>query len=348
MESYQIYISLAFIALLGVLSFFVIKPLLLALFFGALLAYIFYYPYQKIKLYLKSDVISSLIICLLVLAIIIVPGVLLVNSLVKESYVLFVLGKQKLATGLFSNCSNNFCQALEKWGQNPEVYFQIQEILKSVTNWIINKGSNLLISIPKFLLNVFVIFFTMFYFLKDGHVLLEKVGKVMSVREKKFSYLIKRLKEIVHGVIYGYLIVALIQGAAGAIGFYIFGLSSPIFWGLMMAFFALVPYVGTTVIWFPASAILFLDGVFQNSTWMMVKGLLLFLYGTFIISGLDNVLKPKMIGDKAKIHPAVTMLGVIGGFLVYGPIGVLVGPLILSMMLVFINVYVYERDVLRI
>ena len=133
------------------------------------------------------------------------------------------------------------------------------------------------------------------------------------------------------------------QGALGAIGFLIFGISSPLFWGMMMAFLALIPYLGTGFIWGPAAIIIFLEGVFQDSNILMYKGVALFLYGLFIVGGLDNLIRPKFIGAKAKIHPALIMIGIFGGIFLVGPIGVIIGPLVLSLTAIFIEEYLSSR-----
>lgn len=221
--------------------------------------------------------------------------------------------------------------------------FQLQEGLKLITNFIIQKGSAIIISVPKVLLNLFVVFFTLFFFLKDGRSFMSRLAHFLSMKEKKYLFIVSRLKEIVHGLIYGYLLVAVIQGILGGLGFLIFGVQSPLFWGVVMAFLALIPSLGTGLIWFPASLILFLNGIFQNSTGLMVRGILLFVYSLVIVSGIDNILKPKLVGGKAKIHPGIIMVGIFGGILVFGAWGVFLGPLILSLTTVFIDVFMVQK-----
>jgi predicted PurR-regulated permease PerM len=339
MRNYKMYIPLLLLALLMVLSFIIVQPFLLSIFMGAFLAYLFYPLYTKIRVKVSNKTVAAFLICFFVLLLLVVPGAYFVNSLVKESYVLFLVVKQKLAVGLFQNCSNSFCESVGNFVQNSEFQYQIQEISRAATDWIINRGSNLLVSVPRIVLNLFVMFFTLFYFLKDGSRLIVKLSKYLTLPHGKYTIILSRLKEILHGVTYGYLLVGLIQGTLGAVGFYIFGISSPIFWGLIMAVLSLVPFVGAGAIWLPAMLIMLLDGIFSGSNWIIAKSILLFLYGLFIISGLDNVLRPKLMGNKAKIHPAIVMLGIFGGAVVFGPFGVIVGPLILSLAVVIFDVY---------
>jgi len=343
MVKYKEYIPFVLLAILLVTSFLIVKPFLISIFFGALLAYVFYSLYEKFLSKSNNKSFSAFLICLIVFFIILIPGFFFIKVLIQESYLLFILAKQKLATGFFSNCSNNFCQVIKDLGHNPQINQQVQSGVKSLTNLIIQKGSNFLLSLPNMLINLFVIMFTIFYFLRDGISFVNKVGNVLSMKKKKYFFLIKRLKEIIHGVVYGYIIVALIQGILGGLGFFIFGINSPIFWGMVMSIFALIPFIGTGVIWLPASLLLIFDGIFQNSNNLLFKGIGLLIYSFIFVSSLDNFLRPKLMSDKAKVHPLILFLGVLGGIFFFGPIGVIAGPLILSLTSVFIDAYLSKE-----
>lgn len=341
MNNLKNYIPFGLLVLFAVLSFLIIKPFLQAVFLGTLLAYVCYPLHNMIKKRMENRTIPALIVCLVMILIIFVPLIFLVNVLIKEATVLFIVVKQKLAVGIFKGCENNFCQALEQFSNSPEIKYQIQEISKTITNWIIQRGSDFLLSVPRIILNLVVVFFVMFYSLKDGRKVLENI-KSFNIR--KYDHLIIRIKEVIQGVVYGYLLVALIQGAFGALGFFIFGVSSPLFWGLVMAFMALVPMLGTGIIWAPAAVIIFLDGIFQDSTSMMLKGIGLFVYSFIFVASSDNFLRPKMMGNKAKIHPAIILLGIFGGMLIFGPLGVIIGPLILAFMAILVKAYMELKE----
>lgn len=331
------------VGILGVLSFLVIRPFLLAFFFGLILAF-FLHPLYKIFLKgLKNRTVAALLICLLILAVLLVPLLFFTKSLVHESYTIYILAKQKLATGVFSNCGNEFCQTIQDFGKDPIIALRVQEFTRSVTNWVIDQGSSFLLGIPFLILNVFVIFFTMFYFLKEGESFMARMDGYTK-RYPEISFLKSRLKSIVRGVVLGYLAVAVIQGIVGGLAFYFFGISSPIFWGTAMAFLALVPYLGTGLIWVPASLIIFLNGLFQDSTSLILQGIGLFLTGVILIGGIDNLLRPKLMGHAAKIHPLIILLGLLGGIFIFGSAGVLIGPLVLSLFVLAIEFYAGNRN----
>ncbi|HIH13534.1 MAG: hypothetical protein QT02_C0008G0002 [archaeon GW2011_AR9] len=340
---YQPYVPLLLLLVLVVVSFLVLKPLLLALFLGGLLAYIFFPVYSALQRKIKRKSLAAALMCIVVFALLVIPSVFLTKTLVQESYVLFISVKQKLATGLFSNCHNQFCESIRGFGKDPSVAYQIQEVSKFITNWVIQKGSDFLLRLPRLTLNLVVIFFSLFFFLRDGDKFVEHIQQVLGLHQHKFSAIMARLKEILHGLVYGYFIVALIQGALGALGFFIFGINSPLFWGVVMGLLALIPFVGTGLIWVPAAVIFLLEGVFQGSSLLIWKGIGLFVYGLVFISGLDNVIKPILIGERAKIHPAIIMFGTFGGIFLFGPVGVIIGPLLLSLTTVVIATYLEEE-----
>lgn len=337
------YAPIVLFVILLVLSFLIIKPFLSAVFLGALLAYILYPLYNRGRKKIRNETLTALLICLIVIILILIPSFFFVKTLTKEAYSLYVLGKQKLSVGLFEDCTNSFCNLVKELSKEPQVGYHFQEILKSATNWVIKKGSEFLVSIPSLLLNLFVVFFSLFYFLREGGVFVRKAGLYLSMKEKRYKEIMERLKEIVHAIIYGYVLVALMQGILGAIGFFLFGISSPLFWGVIMFFLALIPYLGTGIVWIPAAAIIFLNGIFQNSDILIYKGIGLFIYGVIIVGGLDNLIRPKIVGRKARIHPALILVGVLGGIFLMGPIGMIAGPLILGLTIMVIEEHLNKK-----
>jgi predicted PurR-regulated permease PerM len=134
------------------------------------------------------------------------------------------------------------------------------------------------------------------------------------------------------------VVVPVAQGILAALGFWLFGVPSPFVWGVMVVFAALVPILGSPLGWVPAAVYLYLNGPF----WPAVG---LALYGTVVISGADNVIKPLLLKGTAQIHPMLGFLSILGGVLSFGPAGLLIGPVVLSLVLSALRIY--RLDVLR-
>ncbi|MDP3765715.1 MAG: AI-2E family transporter, partial [Nanoarchaeota archaeon] len=156
-----------------------------------------------------------------------------------------------------------------------------------------------------------------------------------------------KFHHVTYGVFYGNITIAIVQGILGIIGFALLGVPSPILWGFVMMLFALVPYFGSAIIWLPAALNLIFIGYLQNDSSLIIRGTILIAYGVLVISTIDNILKPKLIGSKAKIHPILVLIGVLGGLSLFGFIGFILGPLMLALLVTFIDVYEKEKTELE-
>ena len=148
-----------------------------------------------------------------------------------------------------------------------------------------------------------------------------------------------QFEKVTYAVVFGQLLAAMAQGVVAIIGFYIFGVSLPIFWGVMTAFFALVPAVGTVIIWMPASLYLILSGYLTQDYITIANGIGLFVYGVLIISTIDNILRVKILEAKADVHPLIVIAGIIGGVNLFGVIGLFLGPILLPMLITYFETF---------
>ena len=146
------------------------------------------------------------------------------------------------------------------------------------------------------------------------------------------------LTRTVKGVLQSMIIVPLAQGAVAWVGFRLLGVPSPTLWSAMVVFASLIPLVGSPLAWVPAAGYLFLA---VSPT----RGILMALYGTFVICMVDNIIKPIILKGAAQIHTMLGFLSILGGLYAFGPKGLIVGPVVLSLVLSAYRIYRY--DVLR-
>ena len=346
----KIIFSIIFLALI-IVSFMIIKPFLTAILAGIIFSYIFYPLYLRIYKKIANKNVASLITSSLVILMIILTLFFLLNIVSKEAYTTYLLSKQKVVSGQFiSECQpadKSICKSLNYFADkanDPRVKYYFDTTVKGITTKITESIANILFSIPIFLLDIFIILFVMFFLLKDGEVFVDKIERIMPLKGEYREHVFKKLNDMAYAVIYGSIIIAIIQGTLAGFGFFIFGLPSPLLWGTVMMFASLIPYIGSSIIWFPASLMLIFEGYLNLETSMIMKGALLILYGTFIVGTIDNILKPKLIGSKGGLHPVLVLLGVVGGLKFLGVVGVIVGPIILAMLVTFINIYEEEKQ----
>jgi predicted PurR-regulated permease PerM len=178
----------------------------------------------------------------------------------------------------------------------------------------------------------------LFFLLRDGGRLRNELRPVSPFSEEQEHQIFDHLGKTVKGALQSIVVVPLAQGLMAGIGFVAFGVPSPFVWGTAVFLAAMVPILGSPLGWVPACVYLYLTA----ETWQAV-GML--IYGTVVISGIDNVIKPLLLRGTAQIHPLMGFLSIIGGVLAYGVSGFLVGPVVLSLVLSAMRIY--RMDVLR-
>lgn len=177
-----------------------------------------------------------------------------------------------------------------------------------------------------FLLMLFVLFF----FLRDGDQIVARIRVLIPFPAERKQHLIEHLAAVTRAVVYGIGVTAIVQGVMVGIGFAVTGLPSPVVFGALAALLAMVPVGGTVLIWLPGV----LQLGFGNNRWGWATALL--VWG-IIISTCDNVLRPLLISGRAEISTLAVFLGVIGGLSAFGPIGLVLGPVLLSLVIALLR-----------
>jgi predicted PurR-regulated permease PerM len=178
----------------------------------------------------------------------------------------------------------------------------------------------------------FLSLFGFYYLLKDGEEVRGMLIRVVPLPEKHTAEILRKLEEMASSVIRGSLLVAVAYGVIIGVGFAIFGLQGPVLWGTISVVAALVPVLGVSLVAIPAIAALVLTG--------NMSGAIGFAIWIFIIAiFMENFVRPRLIGRKAKVHPLLLLLSVLGGLQLFGPMGILLGPLALSLLLALFAIY---------
>lgn len=185
------------------------------------------------------------------------------------------------------------------------------------------------------IMNGIIILFVLFYMLYSYESFQQAIKELLPFNEENRQILLEETDEIIRANAIGIPVLALIQGAFAYVGYLILGVNNPLFYALLTAFATIIPVLGTMIIWVPLAIALIL----QNH---LMAGLGLAIYGVVVIGGVDNIARFLMQKKLADIHPLITVFGVIIGVSVFGFWGVIFGPLLLSLLVLFINMYRYE------
>jgi predicted PurR-regulated permease PerM len=193
-------------------------------------------------------------------------------------------------------------------------------------------------SLSAFGLNILIAIFVMYYLLRDGKSMSRRLAIILPLRIGQTRRLFSLVQETLHAIVYGTLAMAAIQGTLTGLAFWFLGLTSPVVWGLLASLLAVLPVVGTTLVWFPAACMLLLSG-----HW--IKGVLLLIWGVAVVHPVDNVLRPYLIGERVKLSTLYVFFALLGGLKTFGGLGVFVGPLILAVTVALFRFLREERRV---
>ena len=191
-----------------------------------------------------------------------------------------------------------------------------------------------------FLLNLFVMMYAMFFFLRDGRVILEKIFYYMPLEHDDEQLVLQRFTSVTRATIKGTLVIGIIQGALAGSGFWVAGIDGAAFWGTIMVVLSIVPGIGAALIWVPAVIYLFITG-------QTLAGTLLGAWCAAVVGTVDNVLRPTLVGKDAKMPDLLILVGTLGGLFLFGPIGFIVGPIVCGLFLTVWDIYgTTFRDIL--
>jgi len=172
---------------------------------------------------------------------------------------------------------------------------------------------------------IIVMAYLLFYFLRDGPLILDAVASVLPLSESDTQKIFARIGETIRISLYGKLLVSSIQGSLGGLIFWWIGLPAPVLWGFLMVLVSAFPLLGTFVIWCPAAVILAFQG-----DW--VRALILIAWGLLVIHSVDNFLGPILVGTTLRLHTLLIFFAVLGGVVAFGPSGFVLGPVIVAVV----------------
>jgi predicted PurR-regulated permease PerM len=188
------------------------------------------------------------------------------------------------------------------------------------------------------LLDLVIFLMMLFFLLRDGEALRESLRGISPFTRDQESELVAHLGNTVKACLQAMIVVPLIQGVVAFIGFLAFGVPSPLLWAVMVIFAALIPILGSPLAWIPAALYFLANGHVGKAIGMAA-------YGVLVISMVDNIVKPFILKGAAQIHTMLGFLSIMGGLLAFGPKGLIVGPVVLSLLLSAYRIYRY--DILR-
>jgi predicted PurR-regulated permease PerM len=332
--------------LVGVAAFFIFQPFLTAIVAAAILTALFKRPYHFLEsLFRGHRGLSAFLTCLLVVMIIVTPLFLVLSLAVNEASNLYSVVTQESTLQSIVGNSLTAVQNAPYVGMFIDTVAFDQERLVTEVKHLSQNALGILQAayqgVAHFIFWVFIMFFTLFYFLIDGRRVLHSLMRLSPLKNEHDKLLVEKFISISRATLKGTIVIGAIQGLIGGLAFWIAGIPSPAIWGIVMIVLSVVPSFGTAIIWLPAGIVL----LFLGYVW---EGIFVLSIGAGVISLIDNILRPKLVGHDTQMHPLMIFFATIGGLSLFGLPGFIIGPIIIALFMALFEIYGIEfRDQLK-
>jgi predicted PurR-regulated permease PerM len=323
-------------------SYAIIKPYLVDIFLALVIFFVAKPLYRGLtRLLFGKRSLASVLTCLILALIIIVPLITLVSIVAKQALEFSSLLSQGLQSGTLGHWLNTKMDLFKSYLvhlklplPSEQIKFEglVQTILSNASKFIYNNAINFLSGFTGFILDLALVLFVTFFLFLEGDDFIDEVKKLSPLSDADNEMIVSEMEATIKATLWSTVVVAFIQGSLGGIGFFLFGVPQAAFWGTVMVPASVIPVVGAAIIWLPAVIYLFLVGY-----WGMGLGLLIFC--AVFIGSVDNLLKPMLMRGTRSTPTVLVLLSILGGISYFGMIGFILGPFILSLLLSLLSIY---------
>lgn len=216
--------------------------------------------------------------------------------------------------------------------EQKQIMENVGNVAKATGAVLVAGASQLTAGTASFLLDLFVMLYAMFYFLRDGRTILEKIFYYTPLDSQDEALVLERFTSVTRATVKGTVVIGLIQGALAGLGFWVAGIDGAAFWGTVMVVLSVVPGIGAALVWVPAVIYLYITGQSFTAT-------LLLIWCAAVVGTIDNMLRPMLVGKDAQMPDLLILVGTLGGLFLFGPIGFIVGPIVCGLFLTVWEIY---------
>lgn len=320
--------------------FSIIRPFLFDILMAVVLAVLFRKPFNYFNRKFKGNKRkSSIVVLIMVVFVIIIPvsfiGIMLSKE-VSHGYDLF--------THNWNNIKYYVQHIPERLSENPGLKSAVDNLdwakiaestnktLSFIAEFILSLIQKTFINVGFMIAHFFFVLFLLYYVLIDGNLLLKRLQFLVPLKDSDELKIFAKFEQVINAIVFNTLMIGIIEGTYGAILFTILGVPSPFFWGMIMTFLSIIPVVG-------ANSVLFPMAVYQLLIGNTITGLLILIFGVGAVLINQNIVKPRLDGNKSGMHPAIMFLAGMGGLIYFGVIGFIVGPIITSVFILMLDLY---------
>jgi predicted PurR-regulated permease PerM len=323
---------------ISLLFFRMIRGFMSALFIAAILAGMSFPLYCWLVRWFKGrNGLASVVTLLVVLLVIIVPLTAFLGIVAAQA-VQIAQGVAPWVEGQLQEPNEverllqriPFTEALAPY--QDQIAAKIAEFAGKVGTFLVNSLAATTKGTAVFFFQLFVMLYAMFFFLIDGKALLDKILYYMPLKPEDENRMVDRFLSVARATIKGTVIIGIVQGGLAGVALAVAGIKGAAFWGTIMVVLSIIPGIGTALVWVPAVVYLFAIG-------RPVAALVLFIWCAAVVGTVDNVLRPWLVGKDTKMPDLLILLGTLGGLIVFGAIGIVIGPIVAALFVTVWDIY---------
>lgn len=312
-----------------------LQPFLDVLAWAAVLVIVFLPLHRHLVARTGRPSLSAMLSCLIVIATVLIPLTLISIAVYRELSGVVQNLEANVAAFLDPNSPTTgpYLRWLEQYVDIER--FRSQEFfverLRSMSGAIANRTLGLVGGLIGTIVQIIFVIFTMYYLFRDGDWIVLALRDALPLERAQSEEIFGRTREVISASVYGVLVIATIQGVLGGLAFWALGLPSPLVWGVLMLLLSMIPMAGSFIVWVPAA-------IFLAATGHVTKAIMLTVWGAGVIGTVDNFLRPKLVGERTRLHELLIFFSVLGGLQVFGVLGIVVGPVVVAVTLALLDV----------
>ena len=322
--------------LMGWLLWPFLSVIILAIVVTGVFAPVYHFIHRKL-----NSTISSLLTCVLIFIVLFLPLSFFVGILANEAWDLYLTARNALQNKPFMellqksdifDTVNLFLAKFKIQITGAQLNKAIAEIGRVMGLFLYEQARSITTNVLKFIVNFFFMLLIIFYLLIDSPRLVAFIVQLSPLPEDQDQKLIKKFKDIAAAILLGNGLGGIIQGTLGGLVFFLFGLKSPFLWGVIMALLAFLPILGIGIVFVPAAIMLFLQG-------RLAAGIFFLVFYLILSGGIEYFFKPRLVGQRVRMHTLIVFLSIIGGLKLFGILGIIYGPLVATAFLTLAEIY---------
>ena len=322
--------------LMGWLLWPFLSVIILAIVVTGVFAPVYHFIHRKL-----NSTISSLLTCGLIFIVLFLPLSFFVGILANEAWDLYLAARNALQNKPFMelleksdifDTVNLFLAKFKIQITGDQLNKAIAEIGRVMGLFLYEQARSITTNVLKFIVNFFFMLLIIFYLLIDSPRLVTFIVQLSPLPEDQDQKLIKKFKDIAAAILLGNGLGGIIQGTLGGLVFFLFGLKSPFLWGVIMALLAFLPILGIGIVFVPAAIMLFLQG-------RLAAGIFFLVFYLILSGGIEYFFKPRLVGQRVRMHTLIVFLSIIGGLKLFGILGIIYGPLVATAFLTLAEIY---------